>query len=1284
MNKPVYAPEAKASRADRTMLYDTLESSLFEILVRIAIQLGLLILLAVQAKAQCSMFCDDHVQVALDGDCAALITYDAILEDPDNPLVCYPNGPSNYAVFIMDRQNRIIPTNPIVTSAYIGQSLMVKVKHLPSGNSCWGTISVVDKMPPLMQCPPDTLIACTILPDSTITGIPIVSDCSGFSLSHFDRIIPNSCQDTFRRIARIWTAKDTYGNRRTCEQTIFYKRPELDDVVFPQNHDDIKAPAFLCDAVAVDPGLILPSHTGVPTIDGAPIVNGGICTVGHTFTDRRVDDCDGSYSILRTWTVADWCSGQVRRHVQLIKVKDKTPPVIQCAAILYAQTNSSTVCEGSVQLPAVTVFDNCSSTIFVKIHSSFGTVTGNGGLLHNVPPGNHLITYTASDGCGNTSTFPVQLIVTDGIAPVAICRSLTTVTLSSDGTALLPARTLDEGSYDNCCLERFEVRRMDEPDSLFSPSITLTCADTRSPATLILRVWDCYGNENRCMVRVTVQEKIAPVISCPPDITLDCFADVSDLHLTGKATATDGCGIDSIYYVDQRFQNTCQSGHLIRTWIARDFAGNTRSCDQRIELENRSQIQVSFPLEYSVMDCLPPVSYAPDSLPSPYDRPVIIGQACGLVGVNFEDRLFQTAGAGCYKIMRTWTVIDWCLFDESSGAAGKFIGIQVIEVKDQNPPFLHCPADTVFLIDSSDCATTVRFPAPMVTDCSSNILIQVDSDLGVGSVHTSVNPGTYSVTYTATDGCGNTSQCSIRVEVRDGIRPTAFCHGNLTLNLPPGGEISIAAENFDAGSSDNCTPFDDLLFRIERVRQGIPPNLPSASDSLLITCDDFQNSPVNVRLWVGDAAGNWDFCALQLIVQDNQNACGNLRPRHSLGGAISLANGQMVDNVEVKLDGNLFRTPSMTDLDGHFLFQNIPAGQALKVIPEKQNDLLLGLSTWDLILIQRHILGTEPFDSPLKIIAADINGDQSIDVADLKDLRFGLLRVIPRFPGNSSFRFLPDGHIFQDPDFPFPFPERIEVEDLQTDEMGLNFKAIKVGDVDQSIRMGNLDVPEDRTVVEKEIFLIRWSPLSQKGFYKISVSPVRSLDLLGCQMAFRFDPAALEIIEILENETIKRSNFGLANENDHWLIFSWSASTAHTFQLGSPFIELVVRTPDETEPGQFFHLDPAVLHAECYTASDDRHDILLKQPSESITSFEVAVAPNPFSQSTTILISSPDTGQVKWACYDLSGRKMADGVQMATRGSNRIDLNGIRFSKGIYFLKIMIGENTRYIRLVKA
>ena len=99
--------------------------------------------------------------------------------------------------------------------------------------------------------------------------------------------------------------------------------------------------------------------------------------------------------------------------------------------------------------------------------------------------------------------------------PVAVCDEFTSVSLGADGTATVMAATFDDGSYDDCCLGAFQIRRQtdgpcDGDNTLddFGPTITFCCAEVGTPIFVALQVNDCAGNSSLCMIEVNITDKI--------------------------------------------------------------------------------------------------------------------------------------------------------------------------------------------------------------------------------------------------------------------------------------------------------------------------------------------------------------------------------------------------------------------------------------------------------------------------------------------------------------------------------------------------------------------------------------------------------------------------------------------------------------------------------------------------------------------------------------------------------------------------------------------------------
>jgi len=142
-----------------------------------------------------------------------------------------------------------------------------------------------------------------------------------------------------------------------------------------------------------------------------------------------------------------------------------------------------------------------------------------------------------------------------------------------------------------------------------------------------------------------------------------------------------------------------------------------------------------------------------------------------------------------------------------------------------------------------------------------------------------------------------------------------------------------------------------------------------------------------------------------------------------------------------------------TDTLGNFRFTGIPGGGSYNIKPVLDLNDLNGVSTFDIVLISKHILGLEPLNSPWKIIAGDVNMSNSTTTFDMVEIRKVVLGINPQFPAASSWRFLPAYTTFSNVNNPFMGglpPEAIPVNNLQGNFNGVNFYGIKTGDVNNT------------------------------------------------------------------------------------------------------------------------------------------------------------------------------------------------------------------------------------------
>jgi hypothetical protein len=451
------------------------------------------------------------------------------------------------------------------------------------------------------------------------------------------------------------------------------------------------------------------------------------------------------------------------------------------------------------------------------------------------------------------------------VPPVTICESFHVVSLTLDEPTLVPALVFDDGSYDNCGPITYKVRRMDNPNcpgndafptncnACNSPNdwadyVPFYCCDVAGPNVMIvLQVTDAAGNTNTCMVEVEVQDKIDPVILCPPNKTLDCYGDPYDLDVTGYAVATDNCTVE-ITHIDQGSLDNCGEGTINRIWRAEDASGNMASCVQQIFVVNSDPFEicdtnpwctpigpncnfphtladdVEWPCDITLDQCGPGLS--PDELElnpavHPNDvRPRITEDGCDLVAVTYEDEVFTITQDACIKVLREWIVIDWCQYVPGTDI-GYWEYLQIIKVLESAPPtILSDCEDVAFCSYDPDCEDG---PATLILEATDDCTADEDLNYyywidafsdGTNDIHAEGPDasgdyplGTHTIRWDVEDGCGNVSTCTYQFIVADCKTPTANLLNGIAVDIMENCEIEIWANDWDNPSSpsfDNC------------------------------------------------------------------------------------------------------------------------------------------------------------------------------------------------------------------------------------------------------------------------------------------------------------------------------------------------------------------------------------------------------------------------------------------------------------------------------------------------
>lgn len=147
-----------------------------------------------------------------------------------------------------------------------------------------------------------------------------------------------------------------------------------------------------------------------------------------------------------------------------------------------------------------------------------------------------------------------------------------------------------------------------------------------------------------------------------------------------------------------------------------------------------------------------------------------------------------------------------------------------------------------------------------------------------------------------------------------------------------------------------------------------------------------------------------------------------------------------------------------TNKEGDFYLKDFPFLRGgllyIAVKPYQNGNLQRGVSSKDAMLLQKHMLGLQRLSHPEQFIAADINNSQSISVFDLVLLKKILLGRTTELTYNTSWRFVRQDYFFSVAGNPWiqRIPESSWITYLYGYQVaGLNFRAIKIGDIDGSV-----------------------------------------------------------------------------------------------------------------------------------------------------------------------------------------------------------------------------------------
>lgn len=371
----------------------------------------------------------------------------------------------------------------------------------------------------------------------------------------------------------------------------------------------------------------------------------------------------------------------------------------------------------------------------------------------------------------------------------------------------------------------------------------------------------------------------------------------------------------------------------------------------------------------------------------------------------------------------------------------------------------------------------------------------------------------------------------------------------------------------------------------------------------------------------------------------------SMAQRADIGGAIRTESG-----IRVLPDSIIFEKPDLikklcvsenAGLHYGFTLKNRTTGQ-YNYRFVKNTESREGISTKDIVLIQRHILGLDVFKDTLKNIAADVNQNFQITASDISEIRRVILGVKETFTSAKPWYFFrSDWRAVAKPNRPIGDIEFKGINIPNFPLTNVNVVAVKMGDIDFSFKGLKSDDLEVRTA-DSGIYL-EWEEAND---HWIPVFLNSKIELLGLQCAIGSDA----VVEFKNNQ-LEDDYFHIG---EGLVMISWSEGKNLQWDWTKPLFYIKTTAPEQLK---FYN----VLDAEAYDEQLNIQSVSLRKKENSAAARDRNwVYPNPARDF--IKINSPQANtEVK--IFSILGTLMG---RYAASDSNTISLKD--YENGMYLI----------------
>jgi hypothetical protein len=382
-----------------------------------------------------------------------------------------------------------------------------------------------------------------------------------------------------------------------------------------------------------------------------------------------------------------------------------------------------------------------------------------------------------------------------------------------------------------------------------------------------------------------------------------------------------------------------------------------------------------------------------------------------------------------------------------------------------------------------------------------------------------------------------------------------------------------------------------------------------------------------------------------------------------------------VPDVTIDLAGD-FDGTTVSDGNGAYIFEDIIPGD-FTVCPSRGDDDV-GVTVTDIVLIRRHIVWLEIFDSPYKLVAADVNNSGGVTVADVIKMR-RYLADLEELPGG-NWAFVDSSFAIDDGNWA-DAPGCLEATLWDMDLTDSSFVGIRMGDVDFSWAQGRRGIVPPKVTDTAVLDLADCYGLPGDTIY-MPINVAGFDGVAGLEMHIEYPEDGMRFVEIGSDVVDDPTT----NGQDGAIHFIWE-DIFNVVHLGDG---------DEVAHVAFEILEGAedsmlVSFTAAYVVDEEGLDFAVESSDGYVLQQQTPYDeggnviprfyrlgqnyPNPFNARTMIDFDLPRSSQVTIEIYDMLGRRaeiLANDFLEA--GYHQIIWDAADQPSGIYFYRIKAAD----------